>query len=294
MNIKEKLNIIRRNIRYYLIMMVVAVIQSVPFSKLNKLKMLFIKAIKLFGAKELKKAYNLIPEEFSSRKKQIIDGMVENIALIIIEFINYDKIKKNNPNYCKIENWEIIEKIQKEGKVPLLLVGHFCNWEVLGFELVKAGLDLTAIARPNSCPKMTDYINSIRAKHNLKIIMQNNIHEAIKLLNQNKPVAILSDLNAKEWGYQVDFFGRKASFYSAPVIISVRSKMPLIPVFPERQANGNIIIKVKEPIVWKENESMKDRIQKYAKVYEEEYRKFPEMWLWIHDKYKSAEKGKLK
>ena len=294
MNIKEKLKTIRRNMRYYFIRLVVAMIQAIPYSKLNRLKLLFIKAIKLFGAKEIKKAYNLLPEEFSSRKEQIIDGMVDNIASIIIEFICYDKIVENNPDFCKFENWEIIENIQKEGKVPLLLVGHFCNWEVLGFELAKAGLNLTAIARQNSCPKMTELINGIRAKHNLKVVMQNNIHEAIKLLNHNKPVAILSDLNAKEWGYQVEFFGRTASFYSAPVIISTRSKMPLIPIFPERQPNGNIIIKVKEPIVWKANESMRDKIQKYAKVYEEEFRKRPDLWLWIHDKYRAADRGKLR
>ena len=104
----------------------------------------------------------------------------------------------------------------------------------------------------------------------------------------------MSDLNAREWGYQVEFFGRKASFYSAPVIISMRSGMPLVPFFPERQENGNIIVKIKEPIVWEKGESMRDRVQKYAKVYEEEYRKHPEFWFWFHDRYSFAEMGKIR
>ncbi len=290
--IKEKLKTLRRTLRYYLIRLLIGSMRLLPISKIPKLKLLLIKAIKTFGTKEINKAYELLPVEFSDRKDSIIHGMIENVALNVLEIIYYDKIIKANPDFCKFENWEIVENIKKQGKTPLLLVGHFCDWEVMGYELVKAGLDLTVIARPNNLQKMTDYINSLRQNHKLRVVMQNNIMEAIRLLHHNMPVAILSDLNAREWGYQVDFFGRNASFYSAPVIISIRSGMPLIPVFPERQPNGNIIFKVKPPIVWEKGESMRERVQKYAKVYEEEYRKRPDLWFWFHDRYSFAEMGK--
>ena len=39
-------------------------------------------------------------------------------------------------------------------------------------------------------------------------------------------------------------------------------------------------------------ESMRERVQKYAKVYEEEYRKRPDLWFWFHDRYSFAEMGK--
>lgn len=292
--IKEKLKTLRRTLRYYLIRLLLGSMRRIPISKIPKLKLLLIKAVKTFGAEELNKAYELLPDEFSDRKDSIIHGMIENIALNVLEIIYYDKLIKINPDFCKFENWEIVENIKKQGKTPFLLVGHFCDWEVLGYELVKAGLDLTVIARPNNLQKMTDYINSLRQNHKLRVVMKNNIFEAIKLLHNNMPVVILSDLNAREWGYQVDFFGRNASFYSAPVIISIRSGMPLIPVFPERQPNGNIIFKVKKPIVWEKGETMRQRVQKYAKVYEEEYRKRPDLWFWFHDRYSFAEKGKIR
>ena len=292
--IKEKLKTIRRTVRYYLIRLLISSMRLLPISKIPKLKLMLIKAIKTFGKKELNKAYELLPIEFSDRKEQIIHGMIENVALNVLEIIYYEKLIKTNPDFCKFENWDIIENIKKQGKTPLLLVGHFCDWEVMGYELVKAGLDLTVIARPNNLQKMTEFINGLRKKHNLRVVMQNNIMEAIKLLHNNMPVAILSDLNAREWGYQVDFFGRNASFYSAPVIISVRSGMPLIPVFPERQADGNLIFKVQQPISWEKGESMRERVQKYAKVYENEYRKRPDLWFWFHDRYSFAETGKLK
>ncbi len=294
MNIKERLKIIRRTIRYYLIRLLIGGIQLLPITRIPKLKLLLIKAIKTFGKKEINKAYELLPAEFADRKDEIIHGMIENVALNFIEIIFYDKLIKANPDFCKFENLEIIDNIKKQGKTPLVLLGHFCNWEVLGYEFIKAGLDMTVIARPNNNQKMTEFINHFREKHNLKVVMKNNILTAIKLLHNNKPVTILCDLNAREWGYQVEFFGRNASFYSAPVIISVRSGMPIVPIFPERQPNGNIIFKVKKPIVWEKGESMRDRVQKYAKVYETEYRKHPEFCFWFHDRYSFAEMGKIR
>lgn len=292
--IKEDLKKLKRTIRFYLIKILVSLLTTLPTTKIKKLKLLLVKAVKTFGKKECEKAYQLLPTEFSHRKNEIIHGMIENQVLTLLEVIFYEKLKKENPNFCRFENWEIIEEIQKQGKVPCVLAGHFGNWEVLAYELIKAGLDMTVIARPNNLNQMTEFINGFREKQGVKVIMENNIAEAIKILKSGKVAGIVADLNAREWGYQVEFFGKNASFYSAPVIISVRSKMPLVPIFSERRPDGNIILKVCKPLVWKKNESMGDRVQKVAKVYEEEYRLRPDLWCWYHDRYIHAEMGKLK
>ena len=291
---KDDLKKLKRTIRFYLIKSLVKGIGLLPTSKIKKLKLLLIKAVKLLAKKECAQARELLPAEFSDRKEEILHGMIENQVLTVLEVIFYNKLIKEDPSFCKLEGYEIIENLQKQGKVPIIFTGHFCDWEVMGYELVKAGLDLTVIARPNNLNQMTEFINSFREEHGMKVLMHNNIVNGIKILNQGKPVAILADLNAREWGYQVDFFGRNASFYSAPVIISMRSRQPLVPVFPERQSDGRIIIKVSEPIEWEKGETMRDRVQKCAKVYENQYRKRPDLWCWFHDRYTNAEMGKLK
>lgn len=290
---REQIKTIRRTIRFYLIKYFLRSIAQLPTSKIPKLKKLLLKAFFLLGKKEVEKARRQIPEEFAANKERLIYNMMENSVMTILEILFYDKITKENPNYCKFKNWEIIENILKNGQVPCFLTAHFGNWEVLGYELVKAGIDLSVIARANNLNKMTEFINSFRNKHGMKVIMQNNILEATRLLKQKKPVAILADLNARKDGYQVDFFGHNASFYSAPVIISVRSKMPLVPIFAERQPDGTFIMEVQEPIQWEKGESMRDRVQKIAKIYEKEFTKRPDLWCWYHARYEHAEQGKI-
>lgn len=292
--IRDKLKKFRRILRFYLIKYLVSGFALLPTSKIPKLKKLLMKAAFLFGKKEIEKARCLLPEEFADNKEKIINSMIENTAMTLLEIIFYDKISKEKPDFCKFENWEIIENILKNGQVPLILTGHFCNWEVLGYELVKKGLDINVIARPNNLNQMTEFINSFREKHGMKVIMQNNIFEAVKLLKQGKTTAILADLNARENGYQVEFFKRNASFYSAPVIISARSKMPLVPIFAERQSDGTFLMNVQQPIQWSKDSTMRDKVQQIARVYEAEYRKRPDLWCWYHDRYTYAELGKKK
>lgn len=291
---RDQYDKIRRTARFHLIKCLVSLMTLLPTSKIRKLKLLFLKAVKVFGSKECQKARELLPTEFSDRKEEILHGMIDNQIMTLLEVIFYDKLIKENPGFCKSEGWEIIERLQKEGKTPCFLTGHFCNWEILGYEVVKHGLALTVIAREQNLNQMTQFINSFREKHGVSVVMHNNINEAIKLLRAGKSTAIVADLNAREWGYQVDFFGRNASFYSAPVIISVRSGQPLVPIFSERQKDGTLLLKISEPIEWIKGESMRDRVQKCAKVYENEYRKRPDLWCWFHDRYSFAEMGKLK
>lgn len=290
---KDDLKKLKRTIRFFIIKTVLDSIALLPTSKLKKLSRLLVKLIYLFGQKEINKARELLPQEFNNNKEEIIGKMLENASMLIPEVVLYDKLIKENPNFCRFENWEIVENLIKQGKTPFILTAHFGNWELLGYSLVKAGLDLHVIARANNLPKMTELINSYRQSHGVKVILQDNIFEGSKLLQKGTPVAILADLNAREHGYQVEFFGKNASFYSAPVIISVRSKMPLIPVFPERQADGTHVMKVLPPIEWRKGETMRDRVQRIAKVYEDEFRKRPDLWCWYHQRYDFAEMGKL-
>ena len=290
---KEYFKKLKRTLRFYVIKTAISLISLLPTSKIKKIGRLITKLFYLLGRKDINKARELLPKEFEKDKETIIRKMVENVALLIPEVVLYDKSIAENPNYCRFENWEIIDNILKQNKFPIILTCHFGNWELLGYSLVKAGFDLNVIARSNNLQKMTDLINSYRKSHGVNVIMHDNILEASKLAREGKVPAILADLNAREYGYQVDFFGRNASFYSAPVIISMRSKMPLVPVFPERQPDGTHIMRVLPPIEWHKDDTMRDKVQKIAKVYEEGFRRRPDLWCWFHDRYEFAEKGKI-
>lgn len=240
----------------------------------------------------MKRAKELLPAEFSQRADSIIRDMTRNQVATLLEVFFYDKIKRENPDFVKITGRENLEKAVKEHGTFIILSAHFGNWEIIGYELAAMGYPLHVVARPQAVNQMTEFVNSFREKRGSKVIMGNNIIESLKLIKKRKVVGLVSDLNAREWGYRVSFFGRCASFYHAPVILSERGKAPLIPAYAERQPDGTQHIRFEEPVTWPENADMCAKVQAYVNRYEDAFRRRPDHWCWFHERYQHAELGR--
>lgn len=293
MTLKDRFKKYKRILRFYIIKAVIDSIIRQPVRVLPKIKRLLLKFFSMIFRTELSIASNLLPEEFRSRKAQILKGMAENQVSTLLEVFCYEKLLESNPNYIKIEGLENLEKAYKEHGSFIILSAHFGNWEIIGYTIAKLGYKMNVIARPQAETQMTKLMNSFREKRNIDVIMKNNIKESIRRLRSGEIVGLLSDLNAREWGYQTEFFGKKASFYNVPVILSMRAKSPIIPSFAERQADGTQIIRFEEPIIWTKGESMVDRIRKYVERYERAFRRRPDQWCWFHNRYEHSELGRL-
>jgi KDO2-lipid IV(A) lauroyltransferase len=292
MNIRDRAKNLKRTIRYFLLKGLVAAMTRLPVSTFPKLQRLFLKVFPLVFKSEIERARRLLPQEFQAQREKIIKGMTINQIATLLEVFFYDKLKTQIPHFVKIEGKRHLDRAIEEHGCFIILSAHFGNWEIIGYELARMGYPLHVVARPQAVNQMTQFINSFREKRGAKVIMGNNIIESLKLIKKKKVVGIVSDLNAREWGYQVDFFGRRASFYNAPVILADRGKVPLIPAFAERQKNGTQLIRFEEPVTWPENATMTEKIKAYVDRYEAAFRRRPDLWCWFHERYKHADLGR--
>jgi len=290
--LRDQLKTLKRTARYHLLSTLVKMMTRLPATAVPKLRRLLMKVFPLVFAQQLRRADELLPAEFAECKDEILRRMIENQAQTILEVFFYEKLVDHNPGFIKVVGREHLEEATRKGKGIIILSAHFGNWEVMGYELRKMGLPLHVLARPQAVNQMTEFMNSFRERRGVKVIMEKSITESLKLLHQGKTVGMLSDLNAREWGYQVEFFGRNASFYSSPVILSVRSGAPLIPSFTERQRDGSLLLRFEAPITWEKGESMRQRVQKYVRRYEEAFRRRPDHWCWFHERYEHAALGR--
>ncbi len=292
MTFKDRLKNFKRKIRYYLIKALVDAMTRLPVRVLPKLQRLFLKVFPLVFRREIQRARELLPAEFRANADRIIRGMTINQVATLLEVFFYDKIKEQRPDFIRIEGRENLEKAVAEHGTFIILSAHFGNWEIIGYELAAMGYPLHVVARPQAVNQMTEFINSYREKRGSKVIMGNNIIESLKLIKKKKVVGLVSDLNAREWGYQVDFFGKTASFYHAPVILGERGKVPVIPAFAERQPDGSQLIRFETPIEWPENAGMCEKVEAYVKRYEAAFRRRPDLWCWFHERYRHAQLGR--
>ena len=260
---------------------------------LPKLQRILMRVLPLFFHKELKRAGELLPAEFTERRDRILRGMSLNQVMNLLEIFFYEKELAARPDFIRVSGTEHILPFLERKQGFILLSGHFGNWELLGYTLAKIGIPIHTIVRPQAINEMTEFMNSFRAKRGMKILMANNLSKSLKLLHQGSGIGIMSDLNARERGYQAMFFGRNASFYPTPVILSVRGNAPLIPVFIERNPDLSHVVRIEPPIEWQRGESMAVRIGKYVSRYESAIRRRPDQWVWFHERYVHADLGRI-
>ncbi|PKL48039.1 MAG: hypothetical protein CVV42_11185 [Candidatus Riflebacteria bacterium HGW-Riflebacteria-2] len=289
---RDHLKKIKRTLRARLVKWLVTMMTRLDVTAIPKLKRLLLKVFPLIFAKEIKRARELLPAEFADRKDEIIAGMASNQVMTLLEVFFYEKLLAADPDFVQIEGRENIEEALAGKRGIIILSGHFGNWEVMGYTLTKMGIPMHVMARAQAVDQMTEFMNSFRERRGEVVIMDNTIPTALKLLAQNKTVGLLSDLNARERGFQVRFFGRNASFYSAPVLMALRSRAPLIPSFAERQKNGRLLLRFEKPVIFDRSQSMRDNIQRYVDRYEEAYRRRPDLWCWFHERYEFASLGR--
>lgn len=290
--IREKFKQFKRTLRFYAIKSLIEQIAKLPATAVPRLTRLLFKASPLFFSKEIERARELLPPEFAEQRTKIIAGIAKNQIATLLEVIFYEKLLAQDPDFITVVGKEHIDAALANKKGMIVLSGHFGNWEIIGYTMAKMGIRLNVMARPQAVDQMTRLMNSFRERRQVRVIMSNALPECLKLLSNGRSVGLLSDLNAREWGYQVNFFGRNASFYSAPVILSVRSGAPLIPAFTERQTNGRLVLRFEKPLKWEKGESMRERVQKYVNRYEDAFRRNPDHWCWFHERYKYADLGR--
>ncbi len=216
-----------------------------------------------------------------------------NLGKGLMEFLQFPKLKSDNfGNFISIEGRQNIDEVLRKGKGGIILTAHFGNWELVGASFSLMGYCSNAIVRPAKLQKLDEFVNHYRQKTGLKCIGRGtSIKSAIQCLRRNELLGILADVDTKVDGVFVDFFGHPAYTPKGPVSIALKTGAGLLPTFMVRQKDNShkLIIEkeLKLVITGNTEEDIRLNTQAFTKVIESYIRKYPEQWIWFHDRWKT-------
>ena len=198
------------------------------------------------------------------------------------------------------ENWgrlitfdgrQNIDDALKMGKGVIILTAHFGNWELLAAGLALSGFDTSYIVRPIRSRQLDDMLNGIRRSAGGKPIPRSSLKGALRCLRRNGLLGILSDIDTKVDGVFVDFFGRPAFTPRGPVSFALRTGAALVPTLIVRQEDDTHIIVAERALELEITGDLEEDIRvntaRYTKITESYIRKYPEQWIWIHQRWKT-------
>lgn len=261
----------------------------------------YIKVGKLIGSltfKVLKSKRNIAIENLKlAFGKEMDEKKIKDIAKKCFQhfgFLLFDLLwlmKKGEAHLkkiTKIKGLEIIKRNKELGNGIIALSAHFGNWEVIPHALALEGFPVNSIARKFDNPFLDRVVRKFRERYGNKIIYKEEAKKEVpQILKRGGCIGILADQNTlKNKGVFVDFFGAPACTSTGLALFHLKYGSPILPIFAYPDKDYNYIIEIKEPIKKNPEDDVLQITQRYTKTIEEEIRRNPHLWLWIHNRWK--------
>lgn len=190
------------------------------------------------------------------------------------------------------EGLEHLRAAWERGKGVVVLSGHFGHWELIAMMQGHLGMPMGLIARRLDNPRLERLLARMRGLSGNHVIHKREaIRRSLRVLRDGGAVAIVIDQDARDDGVFVPFFGRLASTTPAAALLALRSGAAIVPAFSLLQDDGSYRI-VYEPqiAVVSRGERNADVVRLTAEltaIVERWVRRHPEMWLWMHRRWKT-------
>lgn len=194
------------------------------------------------------------------------------------------------------EGKEHLERALAQGNGVILVSAHFGIFPLMLLRCVQEGYATNAIIRQTRDETVEKYFLDLRTRLGLKTIYavprKECVDSALKALRNKEMVFIPLDQNfGSGRGVFVDFFGQKAATATGPVVLSLRTKSPILPIFTVRDGDNKHKIIVEPPIDLEYKEDDKQTVEvniaKITQVIERYIRKYPQEWGWMHRRWKT-------
>ena len=179
------------------------------------------------------------------------------------------------------------------GKGVLGITGHLGNWERLAHWYSAHGFHMSVVARDANDEAVQSRVAKTRDKQGVTVLSRGNSARAIlQELKAQGTIGILPDQNSDE--AFLPFFGKPCGTVLGPAVLHLRTGAPLVPGFCMRIGPGKYHVEVFEPMEYKRGEATPEQVMTDVNaVLEKVIRKYPDQWLWLHDRWKSARRKGL-
>jgi KDO2-lipid IV(A) lauroyltransferase len=194
---------------------------------------------------------------------------------------------------AEFEGEDRVRLAYAKGKGVLFFTGHFGFWEQ---QALAHGLQLRPIgvlARALDNPRLNELLEQMRTRTgNSVIYRQGAVRRVLKQLAAGEGVAMLIDQHMHSpdaiW---VNFFQRPAATTSTLAAIALRTGAVVIPVFALPLPGGRFRFVYESPVeppAGDGPEAIREFTQRCTDVLEMQVRRRPELWLWMHRRWRDA------
>lgn len=238
------------------------------------------------------------PDKTPQQARQIAAQSWKNMGTIAAEFIQLSSMSVEEfKKHCSIQGIEKLQQAQYNTG-GIIHIGHFTNWEAFGLAASAYGFDKAVLAQRVDNPYVDEQLNRLRNVFSGTTFYSNHedkpFFACMRWLKNKKMLGILFDQNTVSGEVWLPFLGRTAAFSPITALLSIKMQVPVFPVYVSRQANGQLVCTVEDPVYPPAQYSQRQVLcftKTLVSYYEKWLRLDPSSWLWAHNRWKREAEG---
>jgi KDO2-lipid IV(A) lauroyltransferase len=234
------------------------------------------------------------PGRTPDERRVIARSMFKHFGRLLLELLKYASLSSEGK--LALVEWEGEERVRlayAQGKGILFCTGHFGFWEQQALAHALKFEPMAVMARPLDNPKLHDLLERIRVSNGNPVLYRRGaVRRAVRLLAEGRGVGILIDQHmTSPDAIYVDFFGRPAATTSTLAALAIRTGAPVVPLFAFPLPDGRYRMIYEHPVEPPRSDSpdaVRELTQRCTDVLEMHVRRHPELWLWMHRRWRDA------
>lgn len=191
-----------------------------------------------------------------------------------------------------VEGRAHMEAALAKGKGVVCLTAHLGNWEILPVFTTCQGWPSAVVAQELYDPRLDRLLNRFREQRGVQVLKRGQITAAIaRCLKSNRLLGILNDQDTDVDSRWAPFFNRPAKTPVGALRLARRLGAAVVPIFIARAASGRNRVYIEPelslPHTADEGADLLEGARLCNHVIETYIRRFPEQWVWFHQRWKS-------
>lgn len=193
-----------------------------------------------------------------------------------------------NSKNIKIVDEEKIEKLMKKNKKLIVATMHMGNMES-SLKCVE-NYEIVTVAKSQRNPYINNFMKKNRDKClNMEVIEKshNTSKELLQKIKEEKIFALFSDHRDK--GANIKFFSKEAKAPTGAITLALKYSIPLVIVYNVMNDDNSSTVYISDELELDKSDNKKkdilDNTQKLINEMEKIIKKYPEQWMWFHDRW---------
>jgi Kdo2-lipid IVA lauroyltransferase/acyltransferase len=288
----------RRRLEYLVVKAVELAVRPLPLGVVRRLGeglgLMFYAIDRVHRRIALANLQAAFPARTAKERRDIAKSMFRHFGRLLLELLKYASLSPEQ-KLARVE-WEGEERVRlayAQGKGILFCTGHFGYWEQQALAHALKFEPMAVMARPLDNPRLHDLLERIRTTDGNPVLYRRGaVRKALRLLAEGKGVGILIDQHmTSPDAISVDFFGRPAATTSTLAALAFRTGAPVIPLFAFPLPGGRYRMIYEHPVeppLQDSPDAVREFTQRCTDVLEMHVRRHPELWLWMHRRWRAA------